>query len=154
MQGLGSSPIVSSDSDTDESQFTLTTIFFNNLGVVTILVLGGLLVGIPSVFGIIVNGVVIGYSVSLLLPSYDSLLAGLMTILPHVMLEFPALVLATAAGLRLPAGLVSHLRGREEVLSRRDIVDYLLLASIAIAFVSIASIIEVHLTPLIYNLVS
>ena len=71
----------------------------------------------------------------------------LLLILPHGIFEIPAIIVAGAAGFKIPYEIIRYLLGRrEQVLTREDIKEYLILALISVILIMIAAWIEANLT--------
>jgi uncharacterized membrane protein SpoIIM required for sporulation len=71
----------------------------------------------------------------------------LLLILPHAILEIPAIIIAGAAGFKIPYEIVRYLVGRkEQALTKEDIKGYLILALISIILIVIAAWIEANVT--------
>jgi stage II sporulation protein M len=85
-------------------------IFTNNLVAIYSTVIGGLLLGITPLISSVINGYVIGVvaGLTLLQGQGTVLAAGLM---PHGIIEIPALIIALAIGLRLGRFVFSILKG-------------------------------------------
>ncbi|SDE57372.1 stage II sporulation protein M [Paenibacillus sp. UNCCL117] len=75
-------------------------IFLNNTKVSLQVILSGLFFGIPPLFLLVSNGILLGYA-GAVGADKESLFAVLKGILPHGILELPAIVLACALSLRL-----------------------------------------------------
>lgn len=71
----------------------------------------------------------------------------LLLVLPHAILEFPALWLAGAAGFKIPYELTRYLIGRKEyVLNRREMKDYVYLSLASVVLIIIAAWVEANVT--------
>lgn len=75
------------------------TIFFNNARAALLVIVFGLFFGIYPLFMLVMNGILLGY-VSANTAQQSSLFTVLKSILPHGILELPAIILACALGLR------------------------------------------------------
>ena len=123
------------------------TIFENNLGVTLLLLLGAFLFGTTTVLNLIYNGLYTALIIR------DSLLNGInplsvvLLILPHGIFEIPAIIIAGAAGFKIPCEIVRYLAGKkEQPLTKEDIKEYLTLALISIILIVIAAWIEANVT--------
>ncbi len=81
-------------------------IFKNNLTVVTASLISGLLLGLGPILIIIVNGFVVGYVVAAFFTTPNTSVIELVTrslvyLLPHGIIEIPAILIGAALGLRL-----------------------------------------------------
>jgi len=69
-------------------------------------------------------------------------------ILPHGIFEIPAIIIAGAAGFKIPYEIVRYLAGKkEQPLTKEDIKEYLTLAVISIILIIIAAFVEAYITP-------
>ncbi len=129
-----------------EKEWNFYKILVNNLIVVCILILGAILFGIPTFVYLSYNAVTIGN----LLDSISQLLTAYITvfILPHGIFEIPAIIIAGAAGFKIPYEIVRYLAGRkEQPLTKEDVKEYLTLALISIILIIIAAFVEANVTP-------
>jgi uncharacterized membrane protein SpoIIM required for sporulation len=68
-------------------------------------------------------------------------------ILPHAILEIPAIIIAGAAGFKIPYEILRYLAGKKvQILTQEDIREYLTLALISIILIVIAAWIESNVT--------
>jgi len=71
----------------------------------------------------------------------------LLLILPHGIFEIPAIIIAGAAGFKIPYEIIRYFAGKkEQPLTREDIKEYLTLALISIILIVIAAWIEANVT--------
>jgi len=92
------------------------------------------------------NGIILGVAVA---EAYNQgkLLALFLYTFPHGIFEIPAIIIAGAAGFKIPYEIVRYLAGRkEQILTKEDIKEYLTLASISIILIVIAAWIEANVT--------
>ncbi|WP_457548857.1 stage II sporulation protein M [Archaeoglobus sp.] len=69
-------------------------------------------------------------------------------ILPHGIFEIPAIIIAGAAGFKIPYEIVRYLAGKKEKpLTKQDIKEYITLALISIILIVIAAFVEAYITP-------
>jgi uncharacterized membrane protein SpoIIM required for sporulation len=114
----------------------------NNIFIILRLILGGFLFGAPTVACLIYNGLPLGY----LLKTNPELT--LFLVLPHGIFEIPAIIIAGAAGFKIPYEIVRYLMGKKEtVLTKEDIKEYFTLALISIVLIVIAAFVEAYITP-------
>ncbi len=125
-----------------------TMIFENNLRMILLLLLGAFLFGTTTVLNLIYNGM----NTSLIIR--DSLLARTdpisitLLILPHGIFEIPAIIIAGAAGFKIPYEIIRYLAGKkEQILTKEDIKEYFTLALTSIILIVIAAWIEAYVTP-------
>jgi len=68
-------------------------------------------------------------------------------ILPHAIFEIPAIIIAGAAGFKIPYEIIRYLAGKkEQILTKEDVKEYLTLALISIVLIVIAAWIEANVT--------
>lgn len=106
-----------------------------------------------SILLLLVNGLVMSGITLVAVRSGDIglLIAGL---LPHGIFEFPAMWLASAAGLRIPLDIVTYLyRSDQDPPGRIALVDSAILLVVSIALLAIAAVIETTITPRVINVV-
>ncbi|WP_054797106.1 MULTISPECIES: stage II sporulation protein M [unclassified Paenibacillus] len=75
------------------------TIFLNNARAALLVIVTGAFFGIYPLFLLVMNGILLGY-VSANVAQQDSLFSAVKGILPHGILELPAIIVACALGLR------------------------------------------------------
>jgi len=111
------------------------------------LLLGAAIFGSTTFIGLVINGLHFGIILK------KSVMAGLTTrdvlilVIPHGIFEIPAIIVAGAAGFKIPYEIIRYLLGRRgQVLTREDIKEYLILALISIALILIAAWVEANVT--------
>lgn len=116
----------------------------NNLFVILLLLSGSLFFGSTTLLELCLNGLYFGFYLSLLdIQNIDAVIL----ILPHGILEIPAIIIAGAAGFKIPYEIVRYLLGKKEViLTKEDIKEYLTLALISIVLIVIAAWVEANVT--------
>ncbi|RUM33155.1 MAG: hypothetical protein DSY33_05420 [Archaeoglobus sp.] len=119
----------------------------NNLIAALTLILGGFLVGFPTFVNLFFN------ANDLSLKIFSSIKIGLnvdkvfLLILPHGIFEIPAIIIAGAAGFKIPYEIIRYLAGKkEQILTKEDVKEYLTLALISIILIVIAAWIEANIT--------
>jgi stage II sporulation protein M len=124
-------------------------IFFNNsLKTLVVILLGPLLGVAPAVF-LIMNGAILGAVVPMAAAS-KGVWSSLMTILPHGLLELPAILLGTSIGLRLGAHLYRRWAGTADRSLLAELGDGLCIYfSIIVPLLMLAAAVEVYITPLL-----
>ena len=133
-----------------ENKWSSNVLFFdilsNNLKLLSLLIFGSTLFAAPTLLNLLANGISIGYAVRLAI-SRDELLEFVLLILPHGIFEIPAIIIAGAAGFKIPYEITRYLAGRKEkILTKEDIKEYLMLALISIILIVIAAWIEANIT--------
>ena len=123
-------------------------IFLNNaLKTLMAILLGTVLGIVPGLF-LLANGAALGVALSLSIQARGAWLS-ILGIVPHGIIELPAVFLGTSIGLMLGIHLIKHLRGSSSMTTRSEIgcalrfyctviVPLLLLAALVEAFVTAA----------------
>jgi uncharacterized membrane protein SpoIIM required for sporulation len=120
----------------------------NNLIVTIKLILGAFILGLLTFTIIVFNGLSFGYLISEAFQKGLSLCTIVFLTLPHGIFEIPAIIIAGAAGFKIPYEIVRYLAGRkEQILTKEDIKQYLTLALISIILIVIAAFVEAYVTP-------
>jgi len=105
----------------------------NNLRLVGLLISGSVLFGAPSCLNLMANGIFIGSTIKSAILA-DKLLEFTLLTLPHGIFEIPAIIIAGAAGFKIPYEIIRYLAGRkEQILTKEDIKEYLTLALISLS---------------------
>lgn len=125
---------------------TTTALAINNLTAMVVLLFGAVSIGLLSVVGLVLNGLLIGAIVSIAVHQLEPLVV-FMLIAPHGLLEVPALLIAAAIGLRFGHVTVRYLRGMEEKLvTVRDLREAGWLVAVAAVLILIGAYIEANFT--------
>lgn len=120
----------------------------HNARVALLLAAGGLLVGLLTLLNLLFNGILLGSLVGRLLDAGVSGPGIIALIIPHGILELPALWLAGAAGFVLPYQLVRYLRGRKRrPLTGPDVIRLGRLVAIVLSLIVGAAWVETTVTP-------
>jgi uncharacterized membrane protein SpoIIM required for sporulation len=128
------------------AELSFLHILLKNLRVVALLTVGSFTLGVPTFLNLFLNGYVLGVVISVFSPNLG-IEKLLLLILPHGIFEIPAIIIAGAAGFKIPYEILRYLAGRKEViLTREDIKEYLTLALISIVLIVIAAWIEANVT--------
>ncbi|MGK8429842.1 stage II sporulation protein M [Bacillus cereus] len=118
----------------------------NNLNSIFAIILGFFSFGFISVFWLIANGMIVGMVVSSALMNNISWYEVCLTILPHGVLEIPALIIAGAVGFKISDWLITKMLGN----SRKNVIkDSLILIMVSVLFILIAGFIEANITPIV-----
>lgn len=140
----------------DDGTLSALALFSNNLGATAFIMAYGLIpfIQLPAL-ALGVNAMVIGVLASWYLAEGYSMLGFLASLLPHGLLEFPALILAFAMGLFVCGQVTRRLFRKDE--SALHIWDCLVLMSRMLLLVLIpllagAALIEAYITPAIASL--
>ncbi len=98
-----------------------------------------------NIFNLTLNGLAIGHQFSCIKVSF---IEKFLYTIPHGIFEIPAIIIAGAAGFKIPYEIVRYLMGKkEEPLTKEDIKEYLTLALISIILIVIAAFVEAYITP-------
>ncbi len=124
----------------------LNAILNNNIFLIIQLITGSAVLGI-STFGLLAyNGVVFGIILANSIEN-TSMVNVLALILPHGIFEIPAIIIAGAAGFKIPYEIIRYLLGEKgQPLTKEDIKEYLTLALISIILIVIAAWVEANIT--------
>ncbi|MBE6494119.1 MAG: stage II sporulation protein M [Methanosphaera stadtmanae] len=136
-------------------------LFTNNFSVALSLFAGGVYFSIPTLYLLIYNGLVIGFTGAQLNLSYF-----LTYTLPHGIVELSAIVLAGATGFRITHGIITLLSGikikgsnkskyfkEHGIIAIKMIIDAIVLILLVAILLLIAAYIEANLTIPIGNLI-
>ena len=121
------------------------SILLNNIRAILLLLLG---FGFTTLMEILLNGISLGLLIKYCLMLQERLATPvLLLILPHGIFEIPAMMMAGAAGFKIPCEIIRYLAGKkEQPLTKEDIKEYLTLASISIILIVIAAWVEANVT--------
>lgn len=132
-------------------------LFINNLKVILILSFGGVLTfGGLSIWSLIFNGIPLGLFLhsSWHLRHVGELKSFFLLIFPHGIFEIPALILAGAAGFKIPYELLRLVLGKKkEIITEEDAKEFFKLLGISIVLIFIAAIVEGTITMKIADMV-
>ena len=125
---------------------TTVDLAVNNLVAMLALLLGAVSLGLVTLFGLVLNGLVIGVVIGIAVQQVDPLVVA-MLLVPHGVLEIPALLVASAVGLRFARLTVRYIRGLEAtLLTRRDLREAGWLVAVSALFIVVGAYIEANLT--------
>lgn len=123
----------------NDISFTVIDIFLHNATVVLTQTAGGVLLGVPTIVALIYSGIPLG--MLLTNGAHPAL------IVPHAMFEFPAIWIASAAGLRVPHEVIQYLRGVQDSIITDKLVQYIVRSTVlAVGLLVIASFVERYVT--------
>ena len=125
---------------------TFYNILLNNLVVILRILLGSFTFGVYTIIIITLNGFNIG---SLMAHAIEigNIKTFLSLTFPHGIFEIPAIIIAGAAGFKIPLEIIRYLAGKKkQILTKDDIKEYLTLALISIILIVIAAWIEANVT--------
>jgi stage II sporulation protein M len=125
---------------------TTVDIAVNNLVAMTVILLGAVSLGLVSLFGLVLNGLLIGVIVGIAVQELSPLVV-LALLVPHGILEIPALLVAAAIGLRFARLTVRYIRGLEaDLVTTRDLREAGWLVAVCAVLIVVAAYIEANLT--------
>ncbi|MFC7077460.1 stage II sporulation protein M [Haloarcula halophila] len=137
--GAGSTPFL-------PSEITTVSIAVNNLTAVFVMLLGAVSIGIVTILGLVLNGLLIGVVVGLAGQELSPIVI-LALLLPHGIIEIPALLVVAAIGLRFGRLTVRYIRGTEaELLTERDLREAGWLVAVSCLLIVVAAYIEANVT--------
>jgi len=103
-------------------------ILYNNLHTISLTFLGGFTMATLTSVELMFNGMMIG-GLFLVLPT--DIFVGFIVL--HGIFEIPAIIIAGAAGFKIPYEIIRYLAGKkEQILTKKDVKEYLILALISI----------------------
>lgn len=138
--------------DVIPADFTVWTILANNTRAFLLMIVGAITAGLLTVFGLLVNGILVGYVTApvALSRGIDHVLV---LLLPHGIFELPALFVAAGVGFRLVHMGVDRIRGkRDHLVTRQEGLGLVAVIAIAWVALALAAMIEVYVTPTLYEL--
>ena len=134
--------------------FLLFLLIFLNNAVKTLAVIGlGILIGIPPVLFIGVNGLVIGAVISWV-KSLEGLGYTVAAIAPHGVIEIPMMLLATALSLMVGWESINWIRRRESSVKSQLSASLKLYLKVLLPGLAVAAAIEAFATPWVVGLIS
>lgn len=132
--------------DSPLPELAFVPLLLNNLRALLLIGLGTITGGLLSLFGLVVNGAIVGAVVSVVVRQ-TSWAVILSLLLPHGVLELSAFFAAAAIGLRVPHRFVRYLLGWDETpLSRVELYELAVIATLLVVTIVVAAWIEVYLT--------
>lgn len=132
-------------------------IFTHNLQSDLIMIFGGVLFSIISIFGMFINGAMLGY-VATITPIFDFLLL----IIPHGIFEIPSWILSLSAAfmittliIRLLSSLVSDEKTiKDEINDSKDLIEAIIVSIVLVVILLlIAGFIENFITGALYQFI-
>ena len=126
-------------------------IFLNNALKTLLVILFGTLLGlIPALF-LVVNGAALGIAISVSMQS-RGLWPSLLALLPHGVLELPAILLGTSIGLMLGRHAIKKLFGTAETTLRSEIARAIkFFVAVIVPLLIAAALVEAFVTPVLAN---
>jgi stage II sporulation protein M len=143
----GLTDVMPAESPLADVEFTFPSIMFNNLRALGLILLGAVTGGALSLFGLVVNGLLVGAVVALVVDQagWAVIFAALA---PHGVIELSAFFVAAAIGLRISHRLLRYLLGYDETpLSRIELTELAVIGVALVVTIVVAAWIEVNVTP-------
>jgi stage II sporulation protein M len=123
----------------------------NNITIALLTLVFGFLVGIAPLFVAYINGAFIGM-IGTLVAQEGSLLLFIVGVLPHGVIEIPAVIISLALSLRLGVIVIKKILRKPHVAFRKAFVSsFVFFVSVIVPLLVIAACIEVFVTPLLIN---
>ncbi len=128
------------------AELTTVTIAVNNLVAMFVMLLGAVSLGIVTVLSLVLNGLLIGAVVGLAVQQVEPIVVAAL-IVPHGIIEIPALLIVAAVGLRFARLTVRYLRGLEaQLVTERDFREAGWLVAVAAVMILVAAYVEATMT--------
>lgn len=125
---------------------TVGLLVVNNAVVLLILVASGATLGLVTAGVLVFNGFIVGYVVVLVAREAGPV-APVIGILPHGILEIPAILFASAVAFRFSHQVINAARGRrDDVMTDQELRDAIVLVVVALLLIPIAAVIEARIT--------
>lgn len=119
--------------------FTLVSIVLNNVSVLLTEITGAVFLGVPTALSLLFSGIPLGMMLAAGDPVY--------LLLPHMILEFPALWLAGSVGLQILHMFAKYLREKRAVILTDEEIRQAGEASVvAVLLMMLAGFVEVYVT--------
>lgn len=149
----GLSEVIGGDTPLADVEFTFPSIMFNNLRALFLMGMGAVTGGVLSVFGLVVNGLLVGAVVGLVVQQ-TSWAVVLSALLPHGVIELTAFFMAASIGLRVPHRIVRYLFAWDETpVTRTELLELAVLSVVTVLMIVVAAWIEVNVTPEVIEMV-
>ncbi|MDQ2071969.1 stage II sporulation protein M [Haloarcula sp. H-GB4] len=128
------------------AELTTLSLTINNLGALLVMALGAISLGSMTVLSLILNGLLIGVVVGIALKQVSPIVVAAL-IVPHGLIEIPALLIVAAVGLRFGWHTIQYIRGSVDTLvTEQDLQEAGWLLVTAAVLIVIAAYIEANLT--------
>lgn len=139
-------PGTAGESPFGPDQLTTLSLTVNNIGAMLVTSLGAVSLGIMTVLSLVLNGLLIGAVVGIALKQVSPLVVAAL-IVPHGVIEIPALLISAAVGLRFGWLTVQYIRGRtDRLVTGQDLREAGWLLATAAVLIVLAAYIEANLT--------
>ncbi len=143
--------------ETSSNLQTAYFIGFRNLKATLIMSLGGVFFGLFPIFGLFVNGFILGAVMAAVMAHnpLNGLLVILFTVIPHGVIEIPALIMAGAWGLRLGLQHFSdQFKGRRLSTFFTNIKKWVMFIPMLVLLLVIAALLEAFVSGTLAKLMS
>lgn len=128
------------------AELTTLSLTVNNLGALLVMALGAISLGAMTVLSLVLNGLLIGVVVGVALTQVSSVVVAAL-IVPHGLIEIPALLIVAAVGLRFGWRTVQYIRGHtHELVTGQDLREAGWLLTTAAVLILVAAYVEANLT--------
>jgi len=125
---------------------TTVDLAVNNLTAMLVMLLGTVSLGLMTVLALVVNGLLVGAIVGIAVQRLAPLVI-VALIVPHGVLEIPALLVVSAVGLRFARLTTRYIRGLEDdLVTGRDLREAGWLVVVSAGLIIVAAYIEANLT--------
>ena len=129
----------------DDTIKLLDIILISNLKLLFLLIIPTF--GFHTILNLFYNGISNGIILGTSIRKFSDATFVLLLIIPHGIFEIPAIIIAGAAGFKIPYEIIRYLAGKkEQPLTKEDIKEYLTLALISIILIVIAAFVEAYIT--------
>jgi len=129
------------------ASLTALDIAVNNVLVAVTLCSGWVLLGMPTVAGLVFNGYLLGRIATELVALGNDPVTVMLYVLPHGLLEIPGLLLSATVGLVPPVRFAQYIRGRRStVVSRSEARSLILIVSLSLTLIVVAAAVEAWIT--------
>lgn len=126
-------------------------IVVNNVVKAAVMMVLGIAFGLVPILFLVSNGIVLAVAAALIAEREGTLVA-VAGLLPHGILELPAVLLAAAAGLRLGAAALERTRHPGRDIRMEMLAAWRVFAALIVPLLVVAAIVETTVTPLILML--
>ena len=131
----------------------LQEIIKNNMILIIIMILGSVLLSIPTIINLMLNGFLFGALIAGSLRCGSLIMNVLALTVPHCLFELPAMWLAGAASFKITYEILCYLNSRKHyILNSEEINDFLILFGIALLLIIIAAFVEAYFTHNLFRL--
>jgi len=145
---LQTSNIMAEQSMNTSSDLSISYFLKTNGSGIAILILGGALLGAPTLVSLITNGYV--HSRVILAISLSPI-EFIILFVPHAIFEIPAIILAGSVGIKPPISLYEYFTHSSDFITKDYLSDIIILSALAFILIVIAAFVESMITPLFWE---